>query len=275
MGSKKDLFLNTMPADISGDPFFLVFNADKLLVKKDENCYGIVKFADISDLMDEVRPCGIHFIGNDNGTGHYCSSAQASFKIEKPGFEFCDLRSLMTSLDQRQFEFACTASQILYWDRTTKFCGECGSETRHSLAERAKTCVRCKRVFYPAITPAIIVAVMKEERMLLAHNKNFAEGVYSLVAGFVEPGESLEECVRREVLEETGIRASDVKYFKSQPWPFPSSMMIGFTAVYESGEIKPDGEEITHAGWFGRDGLPLLPRQGSLSRKIIDTLMKL
>jgi len=275
MGNKRILFFDTMPADISGDTFFLLFGGEKLLVKKDDKGFGPVMLSDISDLMDEAGPEIIHFIGTDNGMDHYCARAKASFKIEKPGFEFCDLRSLIAGFDQAQFAFAGAASQILHWDRTTKFCGECGSETRHSLDERAKTCVKCNRVFYPAITPAIIAAVMNEERMLLAHNKNFAEGVYSLVAGFVEPGESLEECVRREVFEETGIMASEVKYFKSQPWPFPSSMMIGFTAVYESGEIKPDGEEITHAAWFGRDALPLLPRQGSLSRKIIDTLMKL
>ena len=273
MENKTPLFLSDLPPDISGASLFLVFSGEKLLVKKDESGYGFVEFSDISKPADDMKPGTIHFIGIYSGIAHYCFQAQNTFKIEKSGFEFYDLRSLMTLLDQARFAAACVSSQVLYWDRTTKFCGECGSETKYSATERAKTCAKCNRGFYPAITPAIIVAVMNEGKILLAHNKSFAAGVYSLVAGFVDAGESLEECVRREVMEETGVRVSDVKYFKSQPWPFPSSLMIGFTALYESGDIRPDGEEITHAAWFGRGELPALPRPGSLSRKIIDALM--
>ena len=274
MENKKILFLNTLPADVKKHSFFLVFAGEKLLVKKNKNGFSFVEFSDISAYINDIKPVTTHFMGVDNEIKHYCFQAQDSFKIEKPGFEFYDLRSLMTLLDQSQFTFACVSSQILYWDKTTKFCGECGSETKYSPSERAKTCPNCARSFYPAVTPAIVVAVMNEGRMLLAHNKNFAEGVYSLIAGFVEPGESLEECVQREVLEETGITVTNIKYFQSQPWPFPSSLMIGFTASYKSGEIKPDGEEITHAAWFNNSNLPALPRPGSLSRKIIDTLTK-
>jgi len=268
------LFYEFPAADIEGDSLFLVFREDRLLVKRDAGGCGFVGFADIAESIKDMDPGTVHFAGSGNGVGHYCFQARSPFKMEKPGFEFLDLRSLMVLLDGAQFALACTASQVLYWDRTTKFCGECGAETRYSQSERARTCPECGRTFYPAITPAIIVAVMNEGKILLAHNRNFAEGVYSLIAGFVEPGESLEECVRREVFEETGVAAGDVKYFKSQPWPFPSSMMIGFSASYESGEIKPDGVEIEDARWFGRDDLPKLPRPGSLSRKIIDAMMK-
>ncbi|HNY13371.1 MAG TPA: NAD(+) diphosphatase [Candidatus Wallbacteria bacterium] len=273
MENEKSLFFNATPADISGPAFFLVFAREKLLVKKNENGYGFVEFSDISASINDMKPGTAHFIGTDNGFKHYCFQAHGSFEIEKPEFEFYDLRSLMVILDQSRFAFASMAAQILHWDGSTKFCGACGSETRYSTSERAKICAGCARHFYPAVTPAIVVAVINDGRILLAHNKTFANGVYSLIAGFVEPAESLEECVRREVLEETGIAATEVKYFKSQPWPFPSTLMIGFTALYESGEIKPDGEEITHAAWFGRDDLPALPRPGSLSRKMIDALM--
>jgi NAD+ diphosphatase len=270
------LFLNTIPPDIGASSYFLVFSGDKLLVKKNvtnEKKFVIVQFSDISAFLNDMKPGTVHFIGTENGFNYYCFQAQTSFEIEKPGFEFCDLRSLMIFFDAAQFRLACLASQVLYWDRSTKFCGECGSETGYSSSERAKTCAKCSAILYPAITPAIVVAVIKENKILLAHNKKFADDVYSLIAGFVDPGESLEECVQREVFEETGVAVADVKYFKSQPWPFPSSLMVGFTAKYLSGEIKPDGVEIVHAAWFGRDDLPLLPRYGSLSRKIIDALM--
>ncbi|HBC75063.1 MAG TPA: NAD(+) diphosphatase [Candidatus Wallbacteria bacterium] len=279
------LFLKTIPPDIAPASFFLIFYKDKLLVKKNnkneineinetnENSFVFVRFSDISDAVEGLKPGIIHFLGVENGFNYYSFQAQNSFESKNSGFEFYDLRSLMSLFDADQFRLACLASQVLYWDQTTKFCGECGSETLYSLFERAKTCAKCSAILYPVITPAIVVAVMKEDKILLAHNKKFADGVYSLIAGFVDPGESLEECVAREVMEETGIAVSDVKYFKSQPWPFPSSLMVGFTASYGSGEIKPDGVEITHAAWFGRGDLPLLPRYGSLSRKIIDALM--
>lgn len=270
MENEKRLFIEFSPAAIDAGSPILVFAGDKLLVKKGGD--GFTKFADVSNALSEMAPGTIHIIGSGGG-GHYCLQAPDGFEVERPGFEFRDLRSLMTELDCERFSLACVAAQVLFWDRTTKFCGECGAKTRHSETERAKICTGCARTFYPAITPAVIVAVIKDGRMLLAHNRNFAEGVYSLVAGFVEPGESLEECVRREVMEETGVAARDVKYFRSQPWPFPSSLMIGFTAEYGSGEIRPDGVEIDDAKWFGRDAMPKLPRPGSLSRKMIDALM--
>jgi len=271
---KQKYFLKNIPtANIKDSSVFHVFAQEKLLIKKDKNGCKFVELSDISEIINDIKPELIHFIGADNGVEHYCFQAQNSFKIEKPELEFHDLRSLMNCFDQPQFALACMSSQLLYWDKTTKFCGECGSETQYSTLERAKICAGCKRNFYPAITPAIIVAVMNKDKILLAHNKTFAGGIYSLIAGFVEPGESLEECVQREILEETGIKVGNIKYFQSQSWPFPSSLMIGFTASYQSGEIKADGIEITHAAWFGREELPALPRPGSLSRKIIDALM--
>jgi NAD+ diphosphatase len=276
MENNSSLFLKTIPPDIAPASFFLIFFKDKLLVKKNEkneNSFAFVQFSHISDAVEGLKPGTIHFLGVENGFNYYCFQAQNSFETINSGFEFCDLRSLMGLFDAAQFRLACLAFQIIYWDRTTKFCGECGSETGYSSSERAKTCAKCSVSLYPVITPAIVVAVMNEDKILLAHNKKFADCVYSLIAGFVDHGESLEECVMREVMEETGVAVSDVKYFKSQPWPFPSTLMVGFTASYSGGEIKPDGIEITHAAWFGRGALPLLPRYGSLSRKIIDALM--
>jgi NAD+ diphosphatase len=116
--------------------------------------------------------------------------------------------------------------------------------------------------------------VLRGKQILLAHNKRFPEGVYSLVAGFAEPGESLEDCIRREVREETGIRITGIEYFGSQPWPFPDALMVGFTATYHSGEIRPDGEEILEARWFDAHHMPKVPARGSISRLIIDWFVK-
>lgn len=273
MKNNQILFLKTIPPDIDAASFFLIFYRDKLLVKKNEDNFEFVRFSDILTTVDCMKLEIIHFLGVKNGFNYYSFLAQNSFEIKNAGFEFCDLRTLMSFFNAGQFRLACFASQIIYWDKTTKFCGECGSQTGYSSTERAKTCAKCSVSLYPVITPAIVVAVMNKGKILLAHNKKFAGGIYSLIAGFVDPGESLEECVQREVMEETGIAAKSIKYFKSQSWPFPSSLMIGFTAEYKSGEIKPDGVEITHAAWFGREDLPPLPRYGSLSRKIIDALM--
>ncbi len=273
MKSNPPLFLNTIPSDAGAASYFLVFGKDKLLVNRANGDFKFVRFTEISDVLEGMKIGTLHFIGNENGFNYYCLQAPAGFTIEKPGFEFCDLRSLMNCFDADGFRIASAASQLLYWDMSVKFCGECGAETKYSEAERAKICKKCSRTFYPAVTPAVIVAVMNKGKILLAHNKKFAGGVYSLIAGFVEPGESLEECVKREVMEEIGIRIAGVKYLKSQSWPFPNSLMIGFTADYQSGEIKPDGVEIDDAGWFGRGNLPELPRPGSLSRSIIDALI--
>ncbi len=277
MENNQNLFLKTIPPDIDTASLVLIFYKDKLLVKKlvkkNESNFEFVRFSDILADIDGMKPEIIHFLGVESGFNYYSFQAQNPFEIKNTDFEFCDLRTLMSFFDAGQFRLACLASQILYWDKTTKFCGECGSKTLYSSAERAKTCAKCSVSLYPVVTPAIVVAVMNKDKILLAHNKKFAGGIYSLIAGFVDPGESLEECVLREVMEETGIAAESVTYFKSQPWPFPSSLMVGFTAAYKSGEIKPDGVEITHAAWFGREDLPPLPRHGSLSRKIIDALM--
>ncbi len=273
MKNNPPLFLNTIPLNAVADSYFLVFDEDKLLVNKNVSGFRFVRFSDISTALNGVKTGTLHFIGNENGFNYYCFRAQIAFKIETPGFEFCDLRSLINFFDAAEFRLASIASQVLYWDESTKFCGECGAKTKYLETERAKICKKCSRSFYPVVTPAIIVAVMNEGKILLAHNKKFAGGVYSLIAGFVDPGESLEECVRREVMEETGVTVAGVKYLKSQPWPFPSSLMVGFSAQYLGGEIKPDGVEIAHAAWFGREDLPPLPRPGSLSRNIIDVLM--
>ena len=134
-------------------------------------------------------------------------------------------------------------------------------------------CTKCGAVTYPVICPAIIVAITKGDEILLAHNKNFEDNIYSIIAGFVDAGEDLESTVKREVFEEVGIKIKNIKYYGNQTWAFPNSLMIGFFAEYESGEIKVDGKEILDAAWFKKDNLPNLPKKMTIARKMIDSFI--
>lgn len=167
------------------------------------------------------------------------------------------------------------AYHILQWRTESAFCGRCGSPNGDATDELARLCPKCGRREYARISPAIIVLVTRDDgRALLAHNVKFREGLYSLVAGFVEAGENLEETVAREVKEEVGVEVKDIRYRASQAWPFPNSLMLGFTARWASGDPRPDQKEIGDVAWFAPDALPDLPPPGSISRALIDTWLK-
>ena len=190
-------------------------------------------------------------------------------------YDFKNLRELYALLGEELFSIAARALQINRWHTGTKYCSACGGELKDSETERAKICKTCSKIFYPVISPAIIVAVTKENKILLAHNNSIPDpNRYSILAGFVEPGESLEQTVAREVEEEVNIKVKNIKYFGSQSWPFPHSLMVGFTAEHESGEIKTDGVEIGAADWFEATKLPGIPPHGSISRVLIDNYLK-
>ncbi|MEJ5247676.1 NAD(+) diphosphatase [Caldilinea sp.] len=190
------------------------------------------------------------------------------------GFAAYDLRALFEQMDEFEIGLAGRAKQIAHWDRDHQFCGRCGAQTELLTEERARRCPRCRLTSYPRISPAIIVAVTRRfddgPRILLARNHRFPPGRYSVIAGFVEAGETLEDCVRREVEEETGVQVDNIRYFGSQPWPFPNSLMIGFTAEHAGGEIVVGAGEIADAQWFAPDALPLLPPKISIARRLID-----
>lgn len=140
--------------------------------------------------------------------------------------------------------------------------------------ERARRCPNCSAVYFPSVSPAVIVAVTRGDELLLAHNRNFRPGMFSILAGFVDPGETLEQAVVREVREESALEIGDVHYVKSEPWPYPNSLMLGFRARHVSGEIQVDGKEIEVAGWYKRTALPEIPRPGSLARFLIDQWLR-
>ena len=186
------------------------------------------------------------------------------------GLELCNLRSLYGELQEEWFAIAARAVQIMEWDRTHRYCGSCATPTTQMLNERAKHCPICGLRQYPRLSPAVIMLVYRGEQLLLARAPRFRKGMYSVLAGFVEPGESLEEAVAREVQEEVGVTIKNIRYFGSQPWPFPNSLMVGFVAEYESGDLTPDLAEIEAADWFDRDNIPPVPGKLSIARKLID-----
>ncbi|KPU45742.1 NADH pyrophosphatase [Oxobacter pfennigii] len=200
--------------------------------------------------------------------------AEVSEEIREQDFSMKEMRPLLDIMDDELFHITGKAYQIMVWDNEHQYCGKCGAAMVYVDNERAKYCPQCGFSSYPRISPAIIVAITDNDRILLAHNKTFRNGMYSLIAGFVEPGETFEQCVEREVYEEVGLKIKNIKYFGSQPWPFPHSLMVGFTAQYESGDIDVDGKEIEKAGWFEPDELPTIPSQGSIARKLIDAYLK-
>jgi NAD+ diphosphatase len=189
-----------------------------------------------------------------------------------PGFQWVRLRELLNRLPEGEFRAAGYALHLLQWDRSHQFCPGCGSALAEMVPElRTKTCTGCGTVHHPRIAPAVIVSVRREDQLLLAHSARYrGEPIYSVIAGYVEAGETLDDAVRREVREEVGLRVRDIQFFDSQPWPFSGSLMTAFTARHAGGEIAVDGREILDAGWFSPGDLPRLPPPGSISRRLID-----
>lgn len=187
--------------------------------------------------------------------------------------QFVNLRLTLGNIDSTQFNLAGRAVQLLDWYQGHQFCGQCGNATVDSTHDRSRVCERCRLHYYPRLSPSIIVLVHRDEKILLARNHLFPEGLFSTLAGFVEPGESIEETVRREVFEEVGVTVGNLSYRGSQPWPFPNSLMLGFHAEYESGSLRLQEDEIAEADWFALDDLPLIPGKFAISRWLIDEFL--
>lgn len=213
------------------------------------------------------------------GTPHYlgalgqahCFAYEVEMELEAPaGHAVTDLRALWSRVPEPLWAVAGKAVQIVDWDRTHRFCGRCAAPTERFDADRSRRCPACGLSAYPRLAPAVITVVERGDDLLLAHGTRFPAPFYSALAGFVEPGESLEGAVVREIREEVGIEVDEVRYFGSQPWPFPHSLMIGFHARWSGGEIRIDPEEIADAQFFPKGDLPLIPPPISIARALID-----
>lgn len=262
-----DFKLSSTITEYQEEPYYwFLFQKDNILLRKTDNGYRIPNSNDFypKDLIKKS-----FYIGSISKNSCYASRLPETKEIQQDLAAF-SLRSAFIEIGDVFFQIAGRALQIINWDENNRFCGKCGEKTETKNDEHAKVCPRCGLFFYPRLSPAIIVAIVKDGKILLAKNKNSATGFYSVLAGFVEAGESLEECVRREVREEVGIEIKNIRYFGSQPWPFPHSLMIGFTAEYDKGDIVLQESEIEHADWFGIDDVPQIPGRISISRRLID-----
>jgi NAD+ diphosphatase len=268
MGEKRKFISGILPhAEQSEPAWWFAFQENKLLVYLELSSVSIPWLVDFAELG--LKTVSQHYLGElDN---HNCYAVELPKGIVPPaGMTFEGLRQVYGRLDEDLFWVAARAVQIVDWDRTHRFCGRCGTELRTKTTERAKECPQCGLLYFPRLAPAIIVLVERGRELLLARSRHFLPGMYGVLAGFVEPGESLEEAVVREVKEEVGLDVKDIRYFGSQPWPFPHSLMIGFTATYSGGEISLEDSEIEDAGWFTVDNLPAIPGKISIARKLID-----
>ena len=246
---------------------WFIFDNGRLLIKIKNDICSIPATSDLVIYKSAIfyeqcigtlddRPC---FAAEFNG--NLLADTELAFK---------DLRGLFGMLEEDLIWIAGRANQLVNWNQTHRHCGRCGTLTADKTDERAKICPECGLVNYPRLSPAVIVAVLKDDRILLGRNKRFRLPFYSVLAGFVEPGETLEACVKREIREEVSITVKNIRYFGSQPWPFPDSLMIAFVADYAGGEIRTDGSEIIDAAWFAKDNLPQIPPKISIARQLID-----
>lgn len=249
------------------DSLIFAFAGARLLVVGEEGGPRIPSAGELGAAVVEAsRPVYLGRLG-----AAACFAVALDFEPE-PGAELRlkGLRELFGVLPEDLMAIAGRASQTVEWYLAHAFCGRCGSPTELSESELARVCPGCGALHYPRITPAVIMLVERGEEMLLASNANFRGGFYSCLAGFVEAGETLEHAVAREVREEVGLEVRDITYFGSQAWPFPSQLMVGFTAQYAAGEIVVQQAEIIEARWFRRENLPPLPGRFSIARRLID-----
>jgi NAD+ diphosphatase len=212
-----------------------------------------------------------YFLGSFKGLPLYAVEIKKDRFEENPSL--VPIRKALETMNEFWFKLLCRAKQLIQWDQTSVYCSSCGSKTVHSKTETAKECLNCKRIIYPAASPAAIVLVTNRDKILLARSHHFRPGLYSALAGFIEPAETAEQAVHREVMEEVGIEVKNIRYFGNQYWPFPNSFMIGFHAEYASGEIKIEPNEIEDAKWFNKNNLPDLPYQSSIARRLIESAL--
>ncbi|MBN2486020.1 MAG: NAD(+) diphosphatase [Bacteroidales bacterium] len=250
--------------------FVLHFNENQVLLKNNGDKFEIPRKTDIKELSSSWHKSYLFALDNTP-----CFLLHKKPETNNGQLVYKDIYFLRSLEHKEQAWVGATGYHLAGWYARNKYCGNCGSATREKADERALVCPACNTIVYPNIAPAVIVAITSGNKILLARNAGFRNNWYSLIAGYAEIGESLEETVAREVKEEVGIDVTNIKYYKSQPWPFSGSMMIGFFAqANENQPIITDNKEITEAGWFTRGNLPEHPPVLSIAGEMIENFEK-
>ncbi|MBO5763495.1 MAG: NAD(+) diphosphatase [Lentisphaeria bacterium] len=255
------------PRAVPDGDIVIVIAGDRLLTRRQaDGSLRLLRYPDFP-LTDAVA------VGTLSGA--LCAAALLrEIPAETDPEDWRELRGALQALSRPERMAAARALELLRWRQRRQYCGMCGSMTEDDGVECARRCSSCGALFFPVIAPAVITLIHRGDQILLAHNRKFAGNIHSLIAGFVEAGESAEDAVRREIREEVGLEVTNIRYFGSQCWPFPNSLMLGFEADYSSGTVTPDGSEIVHADWYGIGDLPEIPRSGSIAREMIDHYRK-
>jgi NAD+ diphosphatase len=256
-----------MDYTIKNSDLVFVIQNNEFLVYNQNDTVNITTYEQVKALGIETKPD--YYLGVLNGRHSFVLILEQAVEIQ-PNYLFQSIRQIDNDYFIATYFDSCShAMGIVHWDQTHQYCSACGEKLVIHPEERSKICNKCDARYYPKICPAVIIAILKDNQILLAHNDKFRELLYCLVAGFVEACVTLEACVWREIYEEVGILVDNIRYFNSQPWPFPNSLMMGFIADYKAGEIKVDGVEITDAQWFNKDNLPNIPKKTSIAGKMI------
>ena len=248
--------------------FYFLFCKDSLLIERCQDESYTIPYAEVPPV--ELKPWTVLL-----NVSPLEDKEVKAYQIDTPvtdneRYEMLPLRQSYYKIPYNLYLKAGKCAELLYWHNNTKFCGVCGGLMKFH-TDISKRCEQCGKEVWPQLATAIIVLIHKgADEVLLARGRNFKSDFYGLIAGFVETGETLEEAVRREVREETGIEIKNIRYFGSQPWPYPSGLMVGFNADYESGKLHVQREELKKAGWFHRNHLPNLPEKLSIARRLID-----
>ena len=259
--------LITVPAEVAGTALWFAFRGGAMLIAQGAGAAAL-------PTCKSLRGHGIttadgHYLGTLDE--QHCFTCELAADVPLPaGFELKSLRSLLFIFDDTLTGIAGRAFQIKEWDRTHRYCGSCGAPTAALVKERARQCTPCSLLFYPRISPVVMVLVTRGRDLLLTRKAGYVAGRYTVIAGFVEAGETLEEAVARETLEEANVAVTNIRYFGCQPWPFPHALVMAFHAEYAAGDAQADGVELEEARWFSCDRLPDLPEPVHVSRKLID-----
>ncbi|MCD4807548.1 MAG: NAD(+) diphosphatase [Methanococcoides sp.] len=265
----EELEFHGLEENSEGKALYFPVRSRKVLVENGLDAEEYFKYIPERSILESTE---VIYIGTLGDMPCHCFEIPEEAEFED--MEFLELNDLYGIIDEEMLGITSRAVQMADFYRTHQYCGLCGNSTHYVPEETGMQCGSCAHIAYPRISPAVVVLIEKEEELLMARSHHFKEGMYGLVAGFVEAGETIEHAVHREVKEEVGVSIKELSYFGSQPWPFPSSLMIGFTATYESGDIEIDANEIEDAKWFPIDKIPTPPSKKSITGSLIELFIE-